>query len=78
MAGRALNLTPVEFDVLLALARSVGRVKTRKQLLLEVAERDFEAFDRSIDVHVRRCGKNSETTPKTHDTSKPFGRRDIA
>src|SRR5262249_34330636 len=36
-----LTLTPVEYDLLLSLARSAGRVKTREQLLLEVAERDF-------------------------------------
>jgi DNA-binding response OmpR family regulator len=42
----------VEFDLLLSLARAAGRVKTREQLLLEIADRDFEAFDRSIDVHI--------------------------
>ena len=50
--GQALTLTPIEYDMLLTLARSAGRVKTREQLLLDVAERDFEAFDRSIDVHI--------------------------
>lgn len=49
---RPLVLTPVEFDLLLSLARAAGRVKTREQLLLEIADRDFEAFDRSIDVHI--------------------------
>ena len=57
MAGKALVLTPVEYQILLALARAVGRVKTREQLLLEVAERDFEVFDRSIDVHVSSLRK---------------------
>lgn len=47
-----LALTPIEFDLLVALARSTGRVRTREQLLLEVADRDFEAFDRAIDVHI--------------------------
>jgi DNA-binding response OmpR family regulator len=32
-------------------------VKTRERLLLEVAERDFEAFDRSIDVHISSIRK---------------------
>ncbi|HZR25399.1 MAG TPA: response regulator transcription factor [Vicinamibacterales bacterium] len=52
-----LTLTPVEYEILLSLARAVGRVKTREQLLLEVAERDFEAFDRSIDVHISSLRK---------------------
>jgi DNA-binding response OmpR family regulator len=50
--GKPLVLTPVEFDLLVSLARAAGRVKTREQLLLEIADRDFEAFDRSIDVHI--------------------------
>lgn len=47
-----LQLTAVEFDLLLSLAKAAGRVKTREQLLLEVADRDFDVFDRSIDVHI--------------------------
>lgn len=40
LGGKPLPLTPVEFDLLLALARDCRRIKTREQLLLEVAERD--------------------------------------
>jgi DNA-binding response OmpR family regulator len=59
-----LTLTPVEYDLLLSLARSAGRVKTREQLLLEVAERDFEAFDRSIDVHISSLRKKLGDDPR--------------
>ena len=52
LGDKPLLLTPVEFDLILSLARTVGRVRTREQLLLEVADRDFESFDRAIDVHV--------------------------
>ncbi len=55
--GQAMVLTPVEFDILLSLARCAGRVRTREQLLLEVADRDFEVFDRSIDVHISSLRK---------------------
>jgi DNA-binding response OmpR family regulator len=61
---KPLNLTQVEYDVLLLLARNAGRVKTREQLLLEVAERDFEAFDRSVDVHVSSLRKKLGDDPK--------------
>jgi len=50
-------LTRQEFDLLLSLARSAGRVKSREALLLEVADRDFEGFDRSIDVHISSLRK---------------------
>ena len=52
LRGEHLALTAVEFKILLCLARRCGRVQTRESLLLEVAERDFEVFDRSIDVHI--------------------------
>jgi DNA-binding response OmpR family regulator len=52
-----LGLTPVEFDLLYSLARAKGRVKTREQLLLEIRERDYEVFDRSIDVHISSLRK---------------------
>jgi DNA-binding response OmpR family regulator len=62
--GEALNLTPTEFDILLALAKDAGCVKTREQLLLEVADRDFEAFDRSIDVHVSSLRRKLRDDPR--------------
>lgn len=63
--GTTLVLTPVEFDILLALARACGRVKTREQLLLEVADRDFEVFDRSIDVHISSLRRKLGDDPKS-------------
>jgi DNA-binding response OmpR family regulator len=53
----SLGLTPVEYDLLLCLARATGRVKTRDQLLEEIRERNYEVFDRSIDVHISALRK---------------------
>ncbi|MBL9116600.1 MAG: response regulator transcription factor [Verrucomicrobiaceae bacterium] len=50
--GKPLVLTPVEFDLLAALVKAKGRVKTREQLLDSLRDREWEVFDRSIDVHV--------------------------
>ena len=49
---QALTLTPVEFDLLAALARARGRVKSREQLIEEIRARNYDVFDRSIDVHI--------------------------
>jgi DNA-binding response OmpR family regulator len=57
LGGSTLSLTPVEYELLLSLARASGRVKTRDQLLEEVRERDYEVFDRSIDVHISALRK---------------------
>lgn len=62
--NQTLALTPTEFDLLLSLARDSGRVKTREQLLLEVADRDFESFDRSIDVHISSLRRKLGDDPK--------------
>jgi DNA-binding response OmpR family regulator len=62
--GTPLQLTAVEFDLLKSLARAAGRVKTREQLLIEVADRNFEVFDRSIDVHISSLRKKLGDDPK--------------
>ncbi len=64
LRNEPLTLTAVEFDLLTALAISAGRVKTREQLLLEVADRDFDVFDRSIDVHISSLRKKLGDDPK--------------
>jgi DNA-binding response OmpR family regulator len=63
MADQPLVLTPVEYDLLYALARAKGRVKTREALLEDVRDRHYDVFDRSIDVHVsalrRKLGEDA-------------------
>jgi DNA-binding response OmpR family regulator len=76
MNGQPLLLTRQEFDLLLSLARASGRVKTREQLLLETAERDFESFDRSIDVHISSLRKklgDDAKSPRWIDTIRGVG-----
>ena len=65
LGNEALTLTRQEFDLLLSLARASGRVKTREQLLLEVADRDFEVFDRSIDVLIASLRKKLNDDAKS-------------
>lgn len=50
--GRPLDLTALEFDLLHCLVRSAGRVLNRDQILDETAGREYDVFDRSIDVHI--------------------------
>jgi len=64
LGDRPLTLTPVEFDLLASLARARGRVKTRERLLDEIRERDYEVFDRSIDVHISALRKKLGDDPK--------------
>ena len=58
-----LNLTPIEFDLLVCLAKAAGRILTRDQLLDAVSGRSYDVFDRSVDVHIsslrRKLGDDS-------------------
>lgn len=49
-----LNLTTLEFELLVLLAREPGRVFSREQLQEKLKGYEWEAFDRSIDVLVSR------------------------
>ncbi len=64
LRGARLVLTPVEFDLLLAMARYRGNVRSREQLLEQVRDREFEAFDRSIDVHVASLRRKLGDDPR--------------
>jgi two-component system response regulator CpxR len=52
-----LVLTPVEFDILMALMKSRGRIKSRESLIENLRDRQYEVFDRSVDVHVAALRK---------------------
>jgi DNA-binding response OmpR family regulator len=64
VAGRRAALTSYEFDLLAALARAAGRVLSREQLLDALKGARYEAFDRSIDVHVSKLRAKLEEDPK--------------
>ncbi len=65
LGDQALVLTPVEFDLLASLAKSKGRVRSREQLLDECRDRNYDVFDRSIDVHISALRKKLGDDPKT-------------
>ena len=59
-----LTLTPVEFDLLLSLAKACGRVKSREHLVDEIRDRDYDVFDRSVDVHISALRRKLGDDPK--------------
>ncbi len=62
--GEPVELTVTEFELLWLLASRPGQVLTREQLLDQVRGREFEVFDRSIDVHISKLRKKLESNPK--------------
>jgi DNA-binding response OmpR family regulator len=64
LSGELLSLTPIEFELLTILAQAKGRVKTREDLLSDMRDRDYDKFDRSIDVHISALRKKLQDDPK--------------
>ncbi len=56
-AGRELELTPKEFDLLTLFLGHPGRAFSREYLLDRVWHSDYEVTDRTVDTHVQRLRK---------------------
>jgi DNA-binding response OmpR family regulator len=52
LGDKPLDLTAIEFDLLECLARARGRVRSREQLIESITERNYDVYDRSVDVHI--------------------------
>ena len=63
--GKPCDLTSHQFDLLVVLAQSPGRVLSRDQIMDSLKGHPLEAFDRSIDVHISRIRAVIEDDPKT-------------
>jgi len=63
LAGKPLNLTPVEFKLLGVLIKEPNRVLSRAQLIEKALGYDFEGFDRTIDVHILNLRRKLELDP---------------
>ena len=66
--GKPIDLTATEFDLLLILAKTPGRVFTRNLLMDLVWGQDYYGVDRTVDTHMSRLrqklgggGKNLQT-----------------
>ena len=64
VAGRRVELTPTEFELLATMARQPGRVFTRSQLLDAVHGVAFESYERAIDAHVKNIRRKLEPDPR--------------
>jgi DNA-binding response OmpR family regulator len=64
VAGRRVDLTPTEFQLLATLARQPGRVFTRAQLLDALHGVAFESYERAIDAHVKNLRRKIEPEPR--------------
>ncbi|MBD5466797.1 MAG: response regulator transcription factor [Lachnospiraceae bacterium] len=63
IAGREMNLTAKEFDVLELLVLNPNKVYSRENLLKIVWGADYPGDVRTVDVHIRRLREKIETNP---------------
>ena len=64
LRGARVELTYVEFEILLALANAPGRVFTREMLLTRVWGDSAYRDPRTVDVHIRHLREKVEQDPK--------------
>jgi DNA-binding response OmpR family regulator len=60
LAGRRVDLTKTEFQILATMARQPGRIFTRAQLLDAVKGVAFESYERAIDAHIKNIRRKIE------------------
>jgi DNA-binding response OmpR family regulator len=65
VAGKLVELTGIEFDVLVALVRRAGRVVARDALLSEAGRSDVNVGERTVDVHVSHLRQKLGDDPRS-------------
>ncbi|MBC8330564.1 MAG: response regulator transcription factor [Anaerolineae bacterium] len=63
-AGKLVDLTPTEFDLLVAMASQPGRAYARMQLLEASQGAAYEGYERTIDAHIKNLRAKLEVDPK--------------
>ena len=63
--GEAVALTPMEFDLLIALLRRQGAVASRLELLKEVWGHSSAVLTRTVDTHIGELRRKLEQDPST-------------
>jgi len=61
--GREIPITGAEFDLLRIFAERPNRPLSRDQLMTLTRNRDWDPFDRSIDIRIARLRKKIEADP---------------
>jgi two-component system phosphate regulon response regulator OmpR len=62
-SGKEVPITAMEYELLRVFLASPNRVLSRDQLLMKTRNREWEPFDRSIDIRIGRLRKKIEPDP---------------
>jgi two-component system alkaline phosphatase synthesis response regulator PhoP len=64
VTGQSVELTPTEFDLLVAMASQPGRAFNRMQLLEATQGEAYEGYERTVDAHIKNLRAKIEADPK--------------
>lgn len=64
LAGKPVELTPTEFEILVTLARQPKRVFSRLQIMEQAQGDAFEGYERTIDAHIKNIRLKLEPNPR--------------
>ena len=64
VSGQEVPITSMEFDLLKVFTEHPHRVLTRDQILTMTRNREWEPFDRSIDIRIARLRRKVESNPE--------------
>ena len=70
-AGGEISITAMEYDLLCAFVERPNRVLTRDQLLEFAHHKNWEPYDRSIDIRIARLRRKIEMDPANPQVIKP-------
>jgi two-component system, OmpR family, response regulator len=62
--GQEIAITSTDFDLLRVFAENANRVLSRDQLLTMTSNREWEPFDRAIDIRIARLRRKIEPDPE--------------
>jgi DNA-binding response OmpR family regulator len=78
VAGRAVSLTAIQFDILSLLVGEPGRVWTRLEILERAVGASYDGYERTIDAHIKNIRKalgDDSENPKYIGTMRGVGYR---
>ncbi len=65
LAGKEINLTPKEFELLSHLSAHPGRSYSRSELLAQVWGYEFEGYEHTVNSHINRLRSKIEPDPNS-------------
>ena len=73
--GASIDLTPTEFDLLVLLIKTPGRIWSRYEIAQKIRGDDYIAFDRAIDVQIANLRKKLGSASGCVETARGVGYR---